>query len=581
MKFKALFALALSASLLTACFGGSVGDSYYAFKSTTNGKWGMVSPAGKVLFDEEFKDQPTDIVGGMFLARTGKDNMWQIYEASSRPSTASDESFKDIFPFTEDVTLAVKEEGNIMIIDKQGKEVVTLEKAGADFVGYARPFSEGIAIVGTSAGYGAINTKGEVVVKPKYCWLSSFSDGVALGMENKYKEEQDPENINLSVIDAKGETLFTIKRSKYFDIKGEFHNGLLPVCKKDGNEQKWGFLNKKGDEVIKPTAKNAAIGDWNDAVYVFSDGKQWGLKSASNDDVLIRCKYDALNFADKDGSLLWAGERNHREYKWSLVNRKGDVISKEAYKGYKIFNGDFAPVKVSNTEWVVINKNGEEQKMKADINTLGGFSDMPEAIFSQRLSAALGRKGRSNNWAILNALEGFAYDQTEGVGDMPDEEEVDPYELELENLVYADAYDGFVNIRSSASDRGVVIGKFKNGREGAKILGKERGWLLIDYKGVRGYVYSKYVSSRPTDPVFVAVDGHWMKGTWTDGSTKYILDSYGGLTVIHPDGQKGKGNWQLAAYDVILQATFKGGETETKRLPVDMDNNRLGNLRRR
>ena len=420
MKCKVLFALAISASLLTACFGGGSEDYYYAFKESSAGKWGLVSPSGKVLFEGEFKDQPTDAVGGLFLARTGKDNMWQIYEATAKPSPVSDDSFKTIFPFTEDVTLAVKEEGDILIVDKKGTVLTSLEKAGADYIGYALPFNEGLAVVGTSIGFGAINTKGEVVVKPKYCMLTSFSDGVAIGLENKYKDEKNSEDVVYSVINAKGETLVSLKDSKYSDFKAKFNDGLMPVCKKDGREEKWGFINKKGEEVVKPTAKNLNIGDWNSSIYVFSDGKQWGLKRISNDDVLIRCKYDVLKFADKDGSLLWAGEKKgYREYKWTLINKKGDEITKDSYKDYQLFHGDYAPVKVSDSEWTVINRKGEEQKLKADIHTVGGYDDMPEAIFSQRLAAAM-RWRRSNPESILDALEELAEEEaeTEDVGDL-------------------------------------------------------------------------------------------------------------------------------------------------------------------
>jgi hypothetical protein len=348
----------------------------------------MISPKGKVLFDSEFKEQPTDVVGGVFFVQTGKDETWQIYDATEKTMTISDESYESILPFNENVTLAVKDGQFIKIIDKKGHEVATVNKAGADTVYMATAFHDGLSVVLTKSGYGAVNAKGEVVVKPKYCYLLPYSDQVAIGMENKYKDEDD-ENSMVSVIDKNGETLFSFKASKYYDIFSAgsgFYKGLLAVCKKDGSEYRWGFINKAGEEVIKPTAKNAKIGEWNESVYIFSDGDQWGLKKISNEEVLIRCKYDELEFADENGNLLWAGERNGREYKWSLINRKGDLISRDTYKNHKTFTGDFCPVQVSDNEWSFINKKGEEQKLKADIYTVGGRPETA-VIFSMHSRA--------------------------------------------------------------------------------------------------------------------------------------------------------------------------------------------------
>lgn len=388
MKFRLLSALAICLCLLTACQSGS-SDSGYAFKTSSGGRWGVITPSGDVLFEGEFKEQPTDVLNGIFFARTGKDDMWQIYEASSKPATVSDDSFMEILPFKEDVTVAMNYKGEIVVVDKKGNIVGTLDRIGDNKIYYATSFNNGISIIGTSAGFGAINTKGEVIVKPKYCLLSEFCDGVALGIENKYKDETDDENIYLSFINSKGEVLFNIKGSKYSRFEPSFNDGLLAVCKQDGDEQRWGFINKKGEEVVKPSGKNAKIGEWTSSVYVFSDGRDnstlWGLKKISNDEVLIRCKYDRLEFADKAGTLLWAGEVNSRgRWEWTLINRDGEVVSKETYKAALPFYGGYSPVQVSDNEWTFIGKNGEEKKLKTDIAAIGGV-EFSNVIADERL----------------------------------------------------------------------------------------------------------------------------------------------------------------------------------------------------
>jgi len=341
----------------------------------------MISPKGDVLFENEFRMPPTDPTGEVFFVMTGKDYKWQIFDVANPTTPVSDDLYEGIMPFNEDVTIAVKDGECIKIIDKQGNEVKALDKVGEDIVYIACGFQDGLSIIVTDSGFGAVNTQGEVVVKPKYCYLSSFSDQVAIGMENKYRDE-DKENRIISVINTRGETLFTFKATKYYDY-GEFHKGLLSVCKKDDDEMRWGFIDKAGNEIVRPTAKNAMIGDWNDKVFVFSDGDQWGLKTIPNGDILIRCKYDKLEFADPDGTLLWAGEYSNSDHKWSLLNRKGKVLSNYTYKDHLSFIGNYCPVKVSDNEWTFIDRKGEEQNIKESISSIGGYRQN-DYLFNQR-----------------------------------------------------------------------------------------------------------------------------------------------------------------------------------------------------
>lgn len=46
---------------LNSCSGGSGRSKveYIPFRETKDGQWGMISPDGKVLFKEEFNNEPT------------------------------------------------------------------------------------------------------------------------------------------------------------------------------------------------------------------------------------------------------------------------------------------------------------------------------------------------------------------------------------------------------------------------------------------------------------------------------------------------------------------------------------------
>ena len=80
--------------------------SYLPFRSSKDGKWGLMGTDGKVLFEEEFKDAPTSVKNGRFMVENGN-GKWEIYTAEKKPTKVGDE-YIGIADFTADVTPAVK-----------------------------------------------------------------------------------------------------------------------------------------------------------------------------------------------------------------------------------------------------------------------------------------------------------------------------------------------------------------------------------------------------------------------------------------------------------------------------------------
>lgn len=79
---------------------------------------------------------------------------------------------------------------------------------------------------------------------------------------------------------------------------------------------------------------------------------------------------------------------------------------------------------------------------------------------------------------------------------VPSVEEAEP--VDTRPRVYACAYDAFVNIRETPNPQAPVLGVFRNGPEGAVLLGTEGEWTKIDCDGIIGYVISKFVQGTPT-----------------------------------------------------------------------------------
>ena len=99
--------------------------------------------------------------------------------------------------------------------------------------------------------------------------------------------------------------------------------------------------------------------------------------------------------------------------------------------------------------------------------------------------------------------------------------EVPANEQSASEIVYANAYDGFVNMREIPTSKGAIIEKFKNGSKGAILLEEDEEWAKIDYQGTIGYVYKKYLTYTPTKEVTVNIDGNWLRGVWKESNKNY------------------------------------------------------------
>ena len=71
---KNLFLIAVLGTILVSCEKrGNMGVEYVPYQETEKGQWCMISPAGEVLFSEEFKNEPTVVKDGLFMVKNDKD----------------------------------------------------------------------------------------------------------------------------------------------------------------------------------------------------------------------------------------------------------------------------------------------------------------------------------------------------------------------------------------------------------------------------------------------------------------------------------------------------------------------------
>ncbi len=342
--------------------------SYLPFLTSQNGKWGMISTDGTVLFEDEFKDMPTSVKNDRFLVQNGN-GLWEIYTAEAKPEKIGEE-YLQIADFTASVTPSVKKNEKICLINTDGDVKATLDKANNKNIVKCSYFSYGYATIVTEDDMcGIINTKGELVIDAKYVAVYPISNNSFIAVLNNNEEAT-----TIKVLNASGKDVLEMNvgnGQKYLDINPEASTSkYLAVCTSVDGERQWGFIDYSKNVVIKPSSKIKRIVEVKGDKFIFSDGENCGVMNF-NGDVILRAKYDNLSWADDDVLISYDSDN------YSLINLEGDKLTKEKYLAIlPFYDGKYAAVKIDDNSWGFVDKKGEEIKLKnaPDIYHIGPHS---------------------------------------------------------------------------------------------------------------------------------------------------------------------------------------------------------------
>lgn len=305
----------------------------------------MIEGNGKMLFADEFKNEPSLVINGLFSVREG--NAYALYKASAKPTLIPGcENLEYVGVYKDGVIPVTRPKERISIIDNNGNIKGTLNPVGGKEIVTCSPFfSEGLLVIRDENGkMGYADKSGRIVIEPSFISAYNFSEGLAL-----VEKDINEESVKLA-IDKSGKEIFRVKKGYYIPNQ-EFKHGLLPA--KDDNGR-WGFISKKG-EFTKLDSKVNAIGDYNNDYFAFlSDDRLWGLKDI-NGEVLIRAKYGSLDFLP-DGNFFVKDDKDYL-----VLDKNGDkkiVIEDYSYVN-AIQNGKFFYIGKDGAHYVLLDNNGK------------------------------------------------------------------------------------------------------------------------------------------------------------------------------------------------------------------------------
>lgn len=127
-------------------------------------------------------------------------------------------------------------------VDKFGNKVI---EPSPD-IAFARPFRDGVAIVGSPDGkFGLINSKGKWVLKPTYDSIFEFNHGVAIAM-NKHGDDFDH-----ALIDTMGREVIAMQSGSIYEFGGTPIEKYIMI-KYDKNDNLYSALYNKDGTVLIP-----------------------------------------------------------------------------------------------------------------------------------------------------------------------------------------------------------------------------------------------------------------------------------------------------------------------------------------
>lgn len=373
MKIKWFVFAAILAALCSCSKSGDI--QYLPFQSDEDSNWGLVSTDGKVLFENEFKNEPTVVMHDRFFVKNA-DGKWELYSAQEKPEEIGKNVYDQAGAFIEDVAPVVAKGQPIQFINKDGDVQFSLGNVDGQQITECTNFSEGVAIFKAGKYYGCIDNKGNVIVKPEYIQISPASDGKMVAISKKYENSKNGAS-SITILSTSGKVIADISTKSFNDYENQFHDGALVVEQEIDDENRQGLINEKGEFIVRPSSKIHRIEGIENEKFIFYDGDDYGVMDFKGN-VVIRPKYKKLAFAGK-GKLLWAVD-DKEDANIKLIDEDENVISKSEYEGVLPFHGSSAAIQVSKNSWIFIDEKCNEKKINEDIYNIDD-SEVGDNIF--------------------------------------------------------------------------------------------------------------------------------------------------------------------------------------------------------
>ncbi len=328
-------------------------------RTTKDGNWSMMNKKGEIVYDSEFKNEPTLSVNGIFSVQEGEG--YTLYSsAGDKPKALSGcDNLKGVGICVDGLIPIVKPKERISVVDASGKKQFELGPIkDVEVERCVARYFDGLLMVCTEEGkWGYVDTSGKVVIEPKYVDAYPFSEGLAVVQIGGIEGKED----YYEVIDKSGKTVVKLKPDQH-PISGlMYQDGRLLIERDD----QLSFMDTKG-EMKKVPGKAESVLGWNDKYIVYTNEEgQRGVMDFSGE-VVVRPKYEHLGVMP-DNSGFYAEKDDHT---FVILDSKGEVVrTLDDYESLQN-HGDFGWIVKEGSHYTLLDEDFK-QKGKDDFYDYG------------------------------------------------------------------------------------------------------------------------------------------------------------------------------------------------------------------
>ena len=292
--FVSICLLSIIAIFSTSC-GQEKESIYPVYEKKDDYKlWGYIDKEGKYKVEPQFINVEEFDENGLAKVHFPNGEMNMI---NTKGELFLEQNCNAMTNFSEGIATMVR--GNECIfIDRQGKELFRTK----DYIAFGECKNGRLAIAKRGkdnnilAGYA--DKKGKVVIKPKYAYAWDFVGDNTIVQTDEGK---------VQIIDKKGNVIKKLPYSSVFpDEKGE-------TFMFENDKSSYGYLNDKGDVIIKPKYKGAFVFKDDMAVVTTDDpskgSAKWGVIDKKGN-YIIKPKYTYISYL---GNELFAVSKDKYE----------------------------------------------------------------------------------------------------------------------------------------------------------------------------------------------------------------------------------------------------------------------------
>lgn len=387
---------------------------FIPFRSDEDGKWGMISTDGKVLFENEFHNVPTYVTDNRFFVQN-QDGFWEMFSASEKPERIGGE-LRYATPFSNGVAMVAPRNGAISIIDLDGQVKAELKQIEGKSITQAGGFKGNVAVVTCDTLYGVVDTEGKTILPPVYRDVTINQQSRIIASDDNFVYshsiyDNTPARGNLSIFDPSGKELYKLDNKKYFNVIAEgVTDKYITVCsrkvtmKTEGTgrdqftypESEWAYsiIDYEGNTVVAPSKSlNAILAVCGDYYIYVNEDNLTGVKKIDGTDVL-KAEHDGINFI---GANYLATEKNGNEsndYKstFKLYNLEGKQITHDVYSGiagnrnYRTLSGNNVFVCNDGDDWELVDEKGIDLEGLPKIYSMVPYSYGDEMVISDEIN---------------------------------------------------------------------------------------------------------------------------------------------------------------------------------------------------